>query len=119
MEIIYKANDGTLFDTLYDCEQYETDIKLNQIKGAYLFDENLNPLSISVSNFEKAAYLKIKDSETARIIRELVEDEFFPYDIPRQPGIYYYDYDNYEWANWEIKVEENNQFQKVNKILRG
>ena len=59
MEIIYKAEDGTCFDTEWDCEDYENKLNHPYLKNIEFFTEENCPYPMNDNNFlSDLIYLK-------------------------------------------------------------
>lgn len=84
-EIRYYADDGTRFDTRWECEEYEQKIKSDKFKDtAFLFDENAKPLYLTNDGYESAIYISCKTDEAAKYVHEQMHGSLYtPWDSYR------------------------------------
>lgn len=58
---IYEAFDGKQFEKKKDCEEYEAKYIQIKTEGVEWYDEDFEPLAMSIDNWDKVKILKFKD----------------------------------------------------------
>lgn len=107
MTIIYKSNDGMLFNTAFECVQHEKENSLP------MFDGNLKPVDSSLN----ATYVFIRDDEDLNKLyameNRFVKDTQDKDEIeaakkklyPRRYGLWRYSMDVYDWVSVEEEID--------------
>lgn len=111
---LYEAFDGKQFEKKKDCEEYEA--KYTQIKteGVEWYDEDFEPLAMSIDNWDKVKFLKFKDEDADEdfcrvfsIISDTVgkdlDEKFNEYSYTEVWGktLLIWDKDKKEWSYFE------------------
>lgn len=116
MKAIYRADDDTEFEDEEECRDYERKQELM----AHPFKSHLyitNGTEIHLSNLGKylgnIGYLDIVSNEDWEILYELMCNGF-GYDVPRNPGKWYYDTRHDEWCNFQTL---EHKYQGIKKIF--
>lgn len=128
MEVIYKANDGTLFDNDYDCERYERDLKEKElINNGIIFLDYLDDLiDDPVYNADRIYHIFFPTSESIEIFNKIYEEEND--DIAVRLNKYeeivpnrWYHYDDFEetFFSYEHKIKENQEIIENYNTLLG
>ena len=91
MEIIYKANDGTLFDDERECENYENALECEKLKDSlFWWNHRQEPIPVSV-NADELYYFYIKSEEAVDYMEEVFRDYgWSAYDELKVGGMYYW-----------------------------
>lgn len=129
MRIIYEANDGTRFNTVEECERYESkDLILLDRKKFLCFDEALHPIKLdkgySFAEFlEKAYFFICFTQEAAEVLEEKAdeagESNIFPF--IHKDILYGWDVDNNDcWSNvWEVLEEFEKQVDYLREAVHS
>lgn len=75
METIYKANDGTLFNNMYECEKYENKCAVAKVKDSLIWlnaDREVVPLEDL--DFDPVFYFKATSKEAIDFMYQILED---------------------------------------------
>lgn len=75
METIYKAEDGTLFNDMCECEEYENKCKVATVKGSLIWlnaDKEVVPLEDL--DFDPVFYFKATSKEAIDFMYQVLED---------------------------------------------
>lgn len=120
MDVIYRAFDGKIFYTDWDCLNYEKEMGLTSEKmGIYLDDKMRSLCMFEDGFFEVVTHMYIPTDEALSVLREIGED----YYIPKEKGFWSYDWETSEWFNVEKRIqslkEDIQKNQKVIEILKG
>lgn len=107
MEIIYRAVDGTIFDSEDECLEYESKMKIAAMNlKSRFFDSNgvLMDTNDLFNCLENGYYMELATVEEAKFIAEYSEKEVGTtifYITPPSIGRYYWDENRDEWHNVE------------------
>ena len=118
MEIIYKANDGTLFEDEYECEKYERGLKEKELldNGIIFLDYYNEKINTPIYNSEKIYHIYFPTSESIELFDKAYEVESD--DIVERLNRYeeivpnkWYHYDDLEdiFFSYEHKIKENQE----------
>ena len=75
MEILYKANDGTLFEDACECEEYERKCTVEKVKGSLIWlnaDKEVVPLENL--DFDPVFCFKATSKEAIDFMYQILED---------------------------------------------
>ena len=95
MEIIYKANDGTLFNDAPECEEYERKCTVAKVKGSLIWlnaDKEVVPLEDL--DFDPVFYFKATSKEAIDFMYQILEDNNCDLDSNVIEGHIIYFWDN-------------------------
>lgn len=120
MDVIYRAFDGKIFYTDWDCLNYERERGLTSKKMGVYLDDKMRSLSMFEDGFfDTVAHMYIPTNEALSVLKEIGEG----YDIPRGKGFWSYDWEASEWFNIEKRIqnlkEDIQENQKVIEALKG
>lgn len=106
MEIIYRAFDGTNFDSEDECTEYESRMKVAAMNlKSRFFDRDGDLMNINdlFTCLENGYYMELTTMEEAKFIAEYSEKEVGMTIFATTPtiGRYYWDADKDEWHNIE------------------
>ena len=118
MEIIYKANDGTLFDDEYECEKHERGLKEKELldNGIIFLDYYNEKINAPIYNSEKVYHIYFPTSESIELFNKSYEVESD--DIVERLNKYeevvsnrWYHYDDLEgtFFSYEYRIKENQE----------
>lgn len=126
METIYKAEDGTLFNDMYDCEEYENKCKVAKVKGSLIWlnaDKEVVPLENL--DFDPVFYFKATSKEAIDFMYQVLEDNNCELDGNVIEGhiIYYWDKDAEMFVStntriWELQ-EEIALYRQLDEAFEG
>ena len=128
MEIIYKANDGTLFDDGYECEKYERGLKEKELldNGIIFLDYYNEKINTPIYNSEKIYHIYFPTSENIELFNKIYEEEND--DITVRLNKYeeivpnrWYHFDDCEdtFFSYEHKIKENQEIIENYDTLLG
>lgn len=100
METIYKAFDGKIFTTEYDCMDYEKKLKLQILSEDVLgLDFHGEPVEMNEdidAFFRKIYFLYVKTDKAAKLIR----DDYYDFPKDGKKGKFFYDdEDSDDWVD--------------------
>ena len=128
MEIIYKANDGTLFSDEHECEKYERGLKEKTLINSGIiflngYDELIdNP----IYDVDRVYHIYFPTSESIEIFNKIYEEE--DNDISANLNKYedivpnrWYHYDDCDetFFSYEYKIKENQEIIETYDTLLG
>ena len=126
MEIIYKANDGTLFDNECDCEEYERKCMVAKVKGSLIWlnaDKEVVPLENL--DFDPVFYFKAISKEAVDFMYQVLEDNNCELDgnVIEGHTIYYWDSGAEVFVStntriWELQ-EEIALYRQLDEAFEG
>ena len=126
METIYKAEDGTLFNDMYECEEYENKCKVATVKGSLIWlnaDKEVVPLENL--DFDPVFYFKATSKEAIDFMCQILEDNNCDLDgnVIEGHTIYYWDNraDMFVSTNtriWELQ-EEIALYRQLDEAFEG
>lgn len=95
----YIAEDGTHFDTEWECADYESKLRMNAFKDtALLFDIHGQRLPLKEKNFEAAYYIKALTDEAAEYMAELASGWENPWGRSKEAKAGFWVYIGDEWT---------------------
>jgi hypothetical protein len=125
MKIVYTyiADDGTEFDSKYECEEYEKKQQVN-FESVILLDDEFNRLfELSENTFEVMWYMKILDGDKASDLMKWAHDytgicmDGLPERL-KDEEVYAWDDDRGEWYNpAELAVRYKNIWDAIEKAV--
>lgn len=110
--IKYIAEDGKVFDTEYECYDYEMELNKPSSKQLKLIGETMEPLPISTEGIDRSYYMIINDVNALRWVVNISED--YGYSHPTSVGKFYYDTENGEWKDAYCLI---NKLREIAKAL--
>ena len=120
----WEAEDGTKFETYWECHQYERNIKLQKFKNDFIFfDESRKPLNINEINTANVNYLIVKTIECAKNLEEWFEETGLenPFEIrpdKEKIGTFRWEDSAGEWRRVEDELAELDRlFNELNSIM--
>lgn len=115
MEIIYRADDGTEFDSLYECEQYEAEARIEQYEGRIVaLDCNDNKMTLADGNFySECMVVYLEDNEAVDFFKDGSERESVSYYGVDGPGVYV-------WGDskWVLSKDEERGWIPLDEVLK-
>lgn len=90
---VYVADDGKEFATKKECEEYERSMSYKFV----MCDDDLKP----VSDFADASFVSIRDDAELKVLQSHCEYYGYSIDGIDNPGIYWWDSENYRHTHIE------------------
>lgn len=118
--IMYKAEDGKLFNNVDDCVEYEFELFGKTLKNDLLmFNEDHEQIKLSVdTDYELVHYVVLKTEEAYNYFMERNETLGLSVDGIGYLGAYYYNTYSYKWEFVKDKVEDlQNELGLYSKYL--
>jgi hypothetical protein len=100
MEVVFRANDGEIFNDNIDCELHELELEYqkNVNDDLLFYSEKGNAYSPFNYDFEETQYIKASSELALDVLENYCNTLGF--DMPiRKTGYYYYDNETNEWIN--------------------
>lgn len=112
METIYRAFDGTEFETKEECKKYEN---LHDYRSLEILDEYGSP----VTNVGCAQFVAIRDGLDKHRVENLLNDYGFKYDdIETIPTVITWDDTSNKWKDIHVEIEcLQEKLTKLKEIL--
>ena len=114
METIYKAEDGTLFNDMCECEEYENKCKVATVKDSLIWlnaDKEVVPLENL--DFDPVFYFKATSKEAIDFMYQILEDNNCELDgnVIEGHTIYYWD------SSAEVFVSTNTRIWELQEQI--
>lgn len=110
MRCFYEADDGTVFDSYDECEEYEEEMRINNLMTSDLkmWDEHGCP----IDKFEECFYMIANTEQAVQWMRETAR--YYGCETPEDDcceevvfgHLYYYDNDGWKWHDVDVELEE-------------
>lgn len=118
MEILYKAKDGTIFDSKRECENYENILECKRLADS-LFWWNDKRESIPVSiDADSLYYFYIKSEDALEFMEEVFSDYgWSAYDDLEVGGMYYWNGEAESFYNTAEQIDRlNDEIKELREI---
>lgn len=112
MKTIYKAFDGTEFETIEECKKYE---KFHDYKLIKMLDEDYSP----TANFSLAYFILIYNDLDKQIVKNKLDSNGYTYDdIKTIPTVLAWDGESSKWKDIPSEIERlQEKLTKLKEIL--
>ena len=120
MEILYKAKDGKIFDSEWECEKYENALECQELKDSlFWWNSEREPIPIS-KDVDELYFFYIESEEALGYMEEIFRINYWSaYDELEVGGMYYWNQvEESFYGVTEQTNRLNNEIEELQEIRR-
>ena len=105
MEILYKAKDGKIFDSEWECEKYENTLECEELKDSlFWWNSEQKPIPVC-ENADPLHYFYIKSEEAVEYMKKVVRDYGWSYEELEVGSMYHWDDSEESFCNISNQID--------------
>ena len=91
MQILYKAKDGKIFDSEWECEKYENALECQELKDSlFWWNSEREPIPVS-KDVDELFFFRIESEDALEYMEEIFRSKYWSaYDELKVGGMYYW-----------------------------